>query len=602
MLGMDGMENKQTRKSYTVRGFVALLASLFLCVGCDDELPRSAQSAVEAGQFVVDYTAEAGIATRTIQENMAKGVRINSLTYLLYNSEGYLEKRREIPGLETDGETWPLTRANMTWEQREALKDTLYQEESYHVVFVANIDSVICGWKDEAGAPWSPLRETEAYKTVHLQMPYQPFNDRNMFYVFTKDIVSGNHEANRDNPYNCPVVLRRAVTRTDILIEQLPVWEDGTTGGGTETPDGGIDPGEGSTPDEGTTTPDEGGSTPDEGASAPSEGTGAEEGIEGEGARANPEAYPASCTLPDAIKAYFLLDFNTIVLNTHQEKFNQTVVDATGVLIDRLKDHFSGWKYKTYRTRLDEINALIQGDGKSDFIDKINQVEGREGDNILSNFQTHLIHTMLNDLADNDAIRKLFEQSANRKQGQFATIDYEGKSGMSKYYLSGKAPDFSLEKSLRIEADLATTREDIPYLGFQWIGLSDPTKNHIAKVSWYQTADATTEAETFAPTAAIQTELGMNEKCAIYYRPASELDLKKEWGNVKTTQIVCNLRTALPFAETDSAMVADINAALEGGKIPGYTTKLEEMILTINYPDITNSEVLEIKDRWELIK
>ena len=106
-----------------MRKVAGLLASLCLCAGCDDELPRAAQSEVSTGQFVVDYTAEAGAATRAIQENQPKGVRINSLTYLLYNSEGHLEKRREIPGLEGDAETWPLQRDNMSWEQREALKE-----------------------------------------------------------------------------------------------------------------------------------------------------------------------------------------------------------------------------------------------------------------------------------------------------------------------------------------------------------------------------------------------------------------------------------------------------------------------------------------------
>ncbi|MFR1956734.1 MAG: hypothetical protein ACLS38_16785, partial [Phocaeicola coprophilus] len=119
-----------------------------------------------------------------IHENQPKGARINSLTYLLYSEEGTLEKRREIPGLDTDGESWPLRRENMSWEQREALKDTLSQGETYHAVFVANIDSAVCGWTGADGQPWSPLRETGTYETVYLQMPFQPFNDRNMFYVF----------------------------------------------------------------------------------------------------------------------------------------------------------------------------------------------------------------------------------------------------------------------------------------------------------------------------------------------------------------------------------------------------------------------------------
>lgn len=282
-----------------MRKVVGLLAGLCLCAGCENELPESAQSAVSTGQFVVDYTAGSGVATRMIHENQTKGVRINSLTYLLYNSEGTLEKRREIPGLAGDEETWPLTRANMTWEQREALKDTLYQEETYHVVFVANIDSAICGWKNADSALWSPLRETESYKTVHLQRPYQPFNDRNMFYVFTQEVHSTDQKADRDNPYNCPVVLRRAVTRTDFLFEQLPVWVEKSEEGGTEKP--------------------------------------------GEGTEDNPAMiYPVACTLPDTIKSYFISDFYNMVLSTHREELSQPVVDATVDLLDALELYFAG--------------------------------------------------------------------------------------------------------------------------------------------------------------------------------------------------------------------------------------------------------------------
>lgn len=137
---------------------VGLLAGLCLCAGCENEIPEPTASVVSAGKFVVDYTTAAGAATRVIHENQPKGVRINSLTYLLYSEEGTLEKRREIPGLDTDGESWPLRRENMSWEQREALKDTLSQGETYHAVFVANIDSAVCGWTGADGQPWSPLR------------------------------------------------------------------------------------------------------------------------------------------------------------------------------------------------------------------------------------------------------------------------------------------------------------------------------------------------------------------------------------------------------------------------------------------------------------
>ena len=66
---------------------VGLLAGLCLCAGCENEIPEPTASVVSAGKFVVDYTAAAGAATRVIHEKQPKGVRINSLTYLLYSEE-----------------------------------------------------------------------------------------------------------------------------------------------------------------------------------------------------------------------------------------------------------------------------------------------------------------------------------------------------------------------------------------------------------------------------------------------------------------------------------------------------------------------------------
>lgn len=77
---------------------VGLLAGLCLCAGCENEIPEPTASVVSAGKFVVDYTAAAGAATRVIHENQPKGVRINSLTYLLYSEEGRWRSGGRSPG------------------------------------------------------------------------------------------------------------------------------------------------------------------------------------------------------------------------------------------------------------------------------------------------------------------------------------------------------------------------------------------------------------------------------------------------------------------------------------------------------------------------
>ena len=539
---------------------VGLLAGLCLCAGCENEIPEPTASVVSAGKFVVDYTAAAGAATRVIHENQPKGVRINSLTYLLYSEEGTLEKRREIPGLDTDGESWPLRRENMSWEQREALKDTLSQGETYHAVFVANIDSAVCGWTGADGQPWSPLRETGTYETVYLQMPFQPFNDRNMFYVFTRDILSTDQGADRENPYNCPVVLRRAVTRTDFWFEKLPDWEEKTEGGDTEI-----------------------------------------------------SGYPATCLLPEDIKNYFQSDFYAFVLSKYKDELSQPVVDETVEFLDALELYFSGQilipdfdlelkdKYTKYNVRLYEIEGQIQGEGKFDFLDQINSDMAEGG--VLSNFQTHLVNTLLNELEYNTTVRSLFEQSAKRKSGTWATIAYEGQSGVDKYYLSGKAPEAALAESLRMKADTIVMRKSVSYLAFNWVGLADPEKNKISGVSWYPTAEATTPDFSLTPNSSISTGQGVNEKYSVFYRPMNELNLKTDWEKpAKKTTIVCDLKKALPFTVEDAELIATINQLLSDGKIKDYSGSLEKMSLAITYPDISSSDVLEIKEIWEISK
>ena len=113
------------------------------------------------------------------------------------------------------------------------------------------------------------------------------------------------------------------------------------------------------------------------------------------------------------------------------------------------------------------------------------------------------------------------------------------------------------------------------------------------------------ESEKLTPKTIIFTEQGMNEKYSIYYQPIKELGLKKEWKDkklTKQTQIICNLEAALPFTEGDQEMVKEINTLLSTNKIKGYSGSLGEMILTIIYPDVTKSEVLEIKEAWEISK
>jgi len=222
---------------------------------------------------------------------------------------------------------------------------------------------------------------------------------------------------------------------------------------------------------------------------------------------------------------------------------------------------------------------------------------------VLSNFQTHLVNTLLNELEHNTTVRRLFEQSARRKLETWATIAYEGRSGVDKYYLSGKAPEAGLEESLRMKADTTVMRKSVSYLAFNWVGLADPEKNKISGVSWYPTADATTPDFSLTLNSSISTGQGVNEKYSVFYRPMNELNLKTDWEKqAKMTTIVCDLEKALPFKVEDAELIATINQFLSEGKIKDYSGSLQEMSLAITYPDISNSDVLEIKEIWEISK
>lgn len=196
-----------------------------------------AATALPEGTFVVDYSVSDGETSRAFEGDLDANQRISSLLYLLYDSEGQLVKEREIPGIGTDTE-WPLTRENMSWEQREALKDTLNVEMTYTAVFLANTDAEL--FKDASdkaeqvffyktvteGADVTSETTYANLQDVYLKLPSVPFNDKNMFYISKHTLSAKNAdgttvEYDRDTPYNCPVTLKRLVSRMDITKAEV---------------------------------------------------------------------------------------------------------------------------------------------------------------------------------------------------------------------------------------------------------------------------------------------------------------------------------------------------------------------------------------------
>lgn len=209
--------------NYLGAGLLLLAAS-----ACVDEqytnvpVDGATDSALAKGTFVVNYAVSDGEDSRAvIGDKLAANKRIRSLLYLLYDSENMLVKERVIPNINEET-TWPLLRATMTWEQREALKDTLDANSSYTAVFIANADKALFG-DTQTG---EVLAGKENLSTLVLKLPQTPFADNNMYYFWSGaisyekpgDAIS---EDSRDNPVSENIVLRRLVSRIDMERKEI---------------------------------------------------------------------------------------------------------------------------------------------------------------------------------------------------------------------------------------------------------------------------------------------------------------------------------------------------------------------------------------------
>ena len=587
-------------------GFVSvLLLCLGLCSSCEDERFDTG-STMPDGQFIVDYTAEAGKATRALHENVPAGERINSLTYLLYSEEGTLLKRREVPGLNESGkvEEWPLTRENMSWEQREVLKDTLETNTTYHAVFIANIDSTKL-WNNGTS---SPLKRAGNYDDAYIELPDRAFTDGDMFYYFSKDINSADEGADRDNPYHCDVQLHRIVTRTDFFFEELPVWEGLTTEDEPATAllrDGEVDGEENGS-----------GNNEEQNGDEPEEGSGDDETGTGNNIT-YPElpSFPATSDLPEAVQNYLLQRLMTIGNNANTDYLDK-IVEGTVALLNNINDYLEEFKSGeepnityTYEAEMNAIKELIgeinTQEGQITFISSLlsNDTEGK--------LMTHLNVTLLNLCAQNKKIQELWKQSvrATGEKGWWAEVFYQGDSRVNQFFIN-KTVKHSAGNAPRVEADVKKTEAGITYRGFNLVGFADPTQNIINEIKWYtsetstdvvQTLKRQKEEEGSLVDDPIQTGQGINEKFVVTYRPINELTVVGA-DTKSDIQVVCDITTALPFeAEEKDALLVAIEKAFAGSQdVANYGKSLDEVILTTTLPDLSSEDVLKITPKWTI--
>lgn len=542
--------------------------------------------ALAEGRFIVDYSGE--VTTRAIKDNATKGERINSLTYLLYqwstdengNGEGTLVKSREIPGLEGDKEKWPLTRENMSWEQREALKDTLSVGGEYRAVFIANIARGL--WNDERY-----LKDSTLYSTAYLQLPDEPFADNNMFYLATAAIDGTT--ATREEPVNCPIVLKRVVTRTDWWFERLPE---------VSFPEGKIDLG--------TDYP----------------------------------LYP--CAVDKNIQSYLYNSIYFLVGKEMDGGVQGEVVEKTQAMFSSVSEYCKKKaeaikieetdteeekekkqaeidKWNGYATDMETLSKAIDdgGSGRESFwkaicAEETNVApEGAEEPQNVPAFQTHLQNVLMTLVSHNTELRNRWEASwrlADEEEGTpaqvtHAQVTYADDSRVDRYFFNKavkQVTEVGVSPSIPFDATIEVN--GYTYEGFNLVSFALAEGNKSTKIELY----GDTSVESFdVPENAAQTGQGTNEWYQLLYRPIESIEIAQgEESKRLGIEINPDLEAALPFDDV-LEMTADEVEALKAVMLEALNaekpeadpiTSLKAYKLNIQVPDL--SEEIVIHDSW----
>ena len=206
-----------------------LLAGLLSLAACTNDTlqeiapvaPGENNSTTNAGKgtFFMDYSVDGGASTRA----GGSPLKVQTLDYYVYYAEGgELVKHRRIR-INTN-QSFPLTRENMTWEQRQALQDTLQYDVKYRTLFIANVDSTLFNYGTYSSTNPHPAVVTgdTLYQNARILLPNVPFHEDN-YYCLWEDTL---HQLSTV-PLNGPmkrddVLLQRIVTRTDIRRVDTP--------------------------------------------------------------------------------------------------------------------------------------------------------------------------------------------------------------------------------------------------------------------------------------------------------------------------------------------------------------------------------------------
>ena len=215
---------ERTRRRMTLHSSFFILRSsllLLLLAACTndptEDIVDVAPGTLPEGTFVIDYTASTGDAfTRATASE-----RIRSLDYLLYESTDNgttftLKHRRSIPDINANT-VWPLNRETMTWEQRQALKDTLNTACQYKMVFVANADAKL--W-DSQEVLQNVTEGSSTFDEGRLVLPTHVFTENDMYYMWSNhDAPIMGSEYSKDNPAQMDILLQRMINKVEVKLD-----------------------------------------------------------------------------------------------------------------------------------------------------------------------------------------------------------------------------------------------------------------------------------------------------------------------------------------------------------------------------------------------
>lgn len=200
-------------------------AALLMLAACTTDLAEDLQHEVPGtgtlpeGTFIVDYTADTdGAQTRADDDTKRP---IQSLDYLLYektaNADAFTLKKHKTLTFDPDTQKWPLTRKNLSWEHREALKDTLNTACQYKMVFVANAAASI--W--DGTEVLQSVTEGADFEDGRLVLPPRVFTEDDMYYMWSNhDAPLNGKSYGEGNPAKVAILLKRMINKVEVKLDE----------------------------------------------------------------------------------------------------------------------------------------------------------------------------------------------------------------------------------------------------------------------------------------------------------------------------------------------------------------------------------------------